>query len=325
MQSVNWVDLILIVIIGLGALAGTRRGFLRGAIDLLTILASIFAAAFGYHWLAGVISSHVNVSSLVANVLSFALIAVAVQFVVSFLILTPLSPLIYSARLMPVSRQLDTALGIIPGAIKGLVSAMAVVLVLVLLPFGHGLDPTISRSALAQHLLSGANQIASDAEGRAGVDLSDFMIVTEPSSDEGMRLPFSVSSGLHESTDDEAQMLEMVNAARSEHGLSPLKADPQLQSLAVAHSQEMLELGYFAHNSPLSGSPSDRFDAAGVSYSIAGENIAYAPTVDVAQRGLMRSPGHRDNILSDQFARIGIGVVTTPFGTRMITQEFAGP
>ena len=264
-------------------------------------------------------------SSLVANVVGFAVIALAVQFVVSFMILTPLSPLISSARLMPVSRQLDTVLGVVPGAIKGLVSAMALVLVLVLLPLGHGLDPSLSRSALAQHLLSGANQIATDAEGRAGVDLSDFMIVTEPSTDEGMRLPFSVTSGLHESTDDEARMLEMVNVARSEHGLSPLVADSQLQSLAVAHSQEMLELGYFAHNSPLSGSPSDRFDAAGVTYGVAGENIAYAPTVDVAQRGLMRSPGHRENILSDQFTRVGIGVVVTPFGTRMFTQEFAGP
>ncbi|MGA7672612.1 MAG: CAP domain-containing protein, partial [Nitrolancea sp.] len=95
--------------------------------------------------------------------------------------------------------------------------------------------------------------------------------------------------------------------------------------VALEHSQEMLELGYFAHISPLRGSPTDRMDAAGVSYSVAGENIAYAPTVNVAERGLMRSPGHRANILSSDFTRIGIGVIVTPFGTRMFTQEFAGP
>lgn len=325
MSGVNWVDVLLIVIIGLGALAGTRRGFLRGTLDVLTILASVLAAAYGYHLVANVISGRFHLSDVVASVIGFAAVALVVQFTVSWIVLTPLSPLIASARLVPVSRQLDALLGVIPGIIKGLFAAMAMVLVLVLLPFGHGLDPSLSRSALAQHLLSGANQIATGAEGKAGVDLSDFMIVTEPSPDESMRLPFAVTSGLHESSSDEQQMLDLINTARMENGLAALKLDPELQQVALAHSQEMLELGYFSHVSPLKGSPTDRLNAANVVYTAAGENIAYAPSVDVAQRGLMRSEGHRANILSDQFTRVGIGVEVTPFGTRMYTQEFAGP
>ncbi len=325
MHGVNWIDVALIVIVGLGALAGMRRGFLRGTIDLLTIIVSVVAAAFTYHWVADFVSGRFHFSILLASVIGFAAIAIVVQFLISLLILTPLAPLISTARHVPVSRQLDAILGLVPGAIKGIAVAMAVVLALVLLPFGTGVDPSVGRSALAQHLLSGANRIASDAEGHAGINLSDFMIVTEPTSDNGMRLPFSVSSGLKESTSDEQEMLKLVNTARAENGLAPLKSDPGLQKVALAHSEEMLQLGYFAHNSPLHGSPTDRLNAAGIIYTAAGENIAYAPTVDVAERGLMRSPGHRANILSSQYTRIGIGIVVTPFGTRMFTQEFAGP
>ncbi len=325
MHSVNWVDVLLIVIVGFGALAGLRRGFLRGAIDLVTIVASILAAAYAYHWVADFISGRFHTSTVVASVIGFGLIALIIQTAVSILIVTPLTPLIFAARHTPVSKQMDTVLGLLPGAIKGIAIAMAVVMVLVLTPFGTGADANLGRSAMAQHLLSGANQITSGAEGQVGLDLTDFMIVTEPSSDKGMSLPFTVTSGLKESATDEDAMLKLVNQARSENGLAPLQSDPQLQQVALAHSQEMLELGYFAHTSPLHGSPTDRMDAAGVDYSVAGENIAYAPTVDVAERGLMRSPGHRANILSSDFTRIGIGVMVTPFGTRMFTQDFAGP
>ncbi len=325
MLGVSWIDVTIIVIIGLGAFAGIRRGFLRGTMDLVTIVASILAAAFAYHWVSDFIAGRFHTSAVVASVIGFALIGLVVQAAFSLLIVAPLSPLIVAARHTPVSKQLDAVLGLIPGALKGLAVAMAVVMVLVLMPFGSGIDPSIGRSALAQRLLSGANQLTSDAEGRLGINLADFMIVTEPSSEKGMRLPFTVSSGLKESPNDEAKMLQLVNQARSEHGLAPLKNDSGLQQVARAHSREMLELGYFAHVSPLHGSPTDRLVAAGTTFNVAGENIAYAPTVDIAERGLMRSPGHRANILSDQFTRIGIGVIITPFGTRMFTQEFAGP
>lgn len=325
MHGVNWVDVIIIVIIGLAALGGARRGFLRGAIDLVTIVVSVLAAAFAYHRVAGFVASRLHVSTVVASVIGFVAIALIVEVAISLLIVAPLSPIITVARHTPISKQLDTFLGLIPGAVKGIAVAMAVVMILVLTPFGSGMDPSLGRSALAQHLLSGANQIATDAEGHAGLNLSDFMIVTEPTSDKGTRLPFTVSTGLKESSADESQMLTLVNQSRAENGLAPLKADSQLQQLAAAHSEEMLRLGYFAHISPLHGSPTDRFDAAGVEYTVAGENIAYAPTVDIAERGLMRSPGHRANILSSEFTRIGIGIIVTPFGTRMFTQEFAGP
>lgn len=325
MHNLNWLDAVLVLIVAVAALAGLQRGFLRGAIDLIAVLISLFVASYSYHRVGDLIADTLHVSSAAANVVGFLAVLVVVQMIFGLVIMAPLWPLIATARRFPISKQADALFGLIPGAIKGVALATALVLVLVLTPIGNGLDLTIGRSAVAERLVSGANRVADNADGRVGINLADFMLVTEPSSEEGETLPFSVQDGLRESEEDEQAMFEQLNAARAEHGLAPLSNDSQLRQVAVAHSTEMLQLGYFSHTSPLKGAPVDRLEAAGVPFTAAGENIAYAPTVDLAQRGLMRSEGHRANILSSEFTRVGIGVVVTPFGTRMFTQEFAGP
>jgi uncharacterized protein YkwD len=61
---------------------------------------------------------------------------------------------------------------------------------------------------------------------------------------------------------------------------------------------------------------------SGVQYMLAGENLAYAPTVEIAHKGLMNSPGHRENILRPEFGRIGIGVIDGGIYGKMFTQNF---
>jgi uncharacterized protein YkwD len=61
------------------------------------------------------------------------------------------------------------------------------------------------------------------------------------------------------------------------------------------------------------------------------ENIAFyqpGPTIsatELAERvvdGWMDSPGHRENILTNQFKGEGIGVYSRPDGTVFVTQNF---
>ena len=63
-------------------------------------------------------------------------------------------------------------------------------------------------------------------------------------------------------------------------------------------------------------------EKAGISYQAAGENLAYAPNVDVAHTGLMNSEGHRANILSADFGKVGIGVIDGGVYGKMFVQEF---
>lgn len=125
-------------------------------------------------------------------------------------------------------------------------------------------------------------------------------------------------------TADEKQMLDLVNAERIKAGLKPLQIDMKLVDLARKKSRDMIQNNYFGHTSPVYGTPFEMMKSAGITYRYAGENLAGAPTVQKAHGGLMNSPGHRANILSPNYNRIGIGVVEGgPYG-KMFTQLFIG-
>ncbi|MBO8169916.1 MAG: peptidoglycan-binding protein [Thermoanaerobacteraceae bacterium] len=123
-------------------------------------------------------------------------------------------------------------------------------------------------------------------------------------------------------TADERRMIELVNQERINRGLEPLKVDMSLVETARLKSKDMVENNYFAHKSPIYGSPFDMMKAAGIKYTLAGENLAGAPWVELAHTNLMNSPGHRANILNPNFTHIGIGIVEGSQYGKIYTQLF---
>ncbi|NPV71523.1 MAG: sporulation protein [Firmicutes bacterium] len=123
-------------------------------------------------------------------------------------------------------------------------------------------------------------------------------------------------------TAEEKQMYDLVNKERVAAGLKPLEIDMRLVELARLKSQDMSDKGYFDHLSPTYGSPFDMMKKAGITYRAAGENLAGAPTVEMAHNGLMNSPGHRANILNTMFTHIGIGVAKSSRYGLLFTQMF---
>jgi uncharacterized protein YkwD len=69
-----------------------------------------------------------------------------------------------------------------------------------------------------------------------------------------------------------------------------------------------------------------RLNHVGFRYKSAGENIAwgYSNPAEVFA-AWMRSAGHRDNILSPAFTRIGVGVKADGAGRPFYCQVFAAP
>lgn len=123
---------------------------------------------------------------------------------------------------------------------------------------------------------------------------------------------------------DEQTMLGLVNQERAKAGLKALQMDSNLVKLARMKARDMIDMGYFSHNSPTYGSPFDMMKTYGIRYSYAGENLAGAPTVSSAHTSLMNSPGHRANILNANYSKVGIGVVNGgPYG-KMLVQMFTG-
>ena len=120
---------------------------------------------------------------------------------------------------------------------------------------------------------------------------------------------------------DEQQMLDLINSERAKKGVKPLIADALLVKAARLKSQDMIDNDYFAHESEKYGTPSELVTAQGVTYHYVGENLAVSGTVQQAHRGLMGSPGHRQNILNPKFRLIGIGIIKGKRGVT-VSQEF---
>ncbi|MGI6776908.1 MAG: SafA/ExsA family spore coat assembly protein [Acetivibrionales bacterium] len=121
----------------------------------------------------------------------------------------------------------------------------------------------------------------------------------------------------------ENQVIEIVNAERVKRGLQPLTQNWELSRVARYKSADMAKKGYFSHTSPTYGSPFKMMEDFGIRYTAAGENIAYgARTPKEVMTMWMNSTGHRNNILSQTYNQIGVGVAQNSRGVYYWTQMF---
>lgn len=104
------------------------------------------------------------------------------------------------------------------------------------------------------------------------------------------------------------KVVELVNVERQKVGNDPLVEDALLDKGATLKADDMKDKGYFSHTSPTYGTAFKQMNTLGVDWQRAGENIASGyKTPETVVKGWMDSPGHRANILSPKFGKIGIG------------------
>lgn len=120
-----------------------------------------------------------------------------------------------------------------------------------------------------------------------------------------------------------AQVLQLVNQERAKNGQSALTMSAGASQAAQVRATEIVSS--FSHTRPNGTSCFTALDQAKVSYSTAGENIAYGyPDAASVMNGWMNSPGHRANILNSSFRQLGVGVYRASNGTFYWVQEFIG-
>ena len=125
----------------------------------------------------------------------------------------------------------------------------------------------------------------------------------------------------------EQEVIRLVNEIRLENGLRVLAYDWELGRVARIKSQDMKDNRYFAHNSPVYGTPFQMIRNFGISFRSAGENIAkgYA-TPQAVVNGWMNSSGHRANILNAKYTHIGVGYVSAGnYWTQMFISKSQPP
>ncbi|MBS1123204.1 MAG: SCP-like extracellular [Deltaproteobacteria bacterium] len=121
--------------------------------------------------------------------------------------------------------------------------------------------------------------------------------------------PSNDDAPISDPADAERRLLALVNRDRLAAGLSALVWDGAVADVARGHSTEMRRTKNVAHISPTTGSASDRVRAAKIKTAVVLENVARAYGLGEAHQGLMNSPGHRANLMSQTATNLGIGVV----------------
>ncbi len=134
------------------------------------------------------------------------------------------------------------------------------------------------------------------------------------------------------------QVLALINQARAQAGRPALILSAGLDRSAAAHNQAMAGGCGLSHQCAGEPAIGARENAAGMSWTSAGENIGEGgpepdttaaitqTAVALTQDMLNEKPpndGHRRNILSSTFRHIGIAVHEDSAGTVWMTQDFS--
>ncbi|MBI4035087.1 MAG: CvpA family protein [Candidatus Chisholmbacteria bacterium] len=315
----NWVDLVILGVLGIYVWEGWGRGIFTVLAEMGAFVTSIAAGLRFYKLPAMVLERNFQIRAPVARVIAFLVVAVVVEQVLGrwFKKLVRRIPKSY----FPAWWQ--GLLTIVPSLLTGLIVVGLVLVTVMGLPVTAAVKRDTRESEMGKVLLKqavGWEQKLSSWLGKEIFEGLTFMTV-RPEARERLSLPVERRE-LKVDEMGEAESFRLVNQERMRAGRQILEWRPELVPVARMHAQDMLRRGYFGHYSPEGKDVGKRLNEAGVSFLVAGENLALAPTIEVAHEGLMGSEGHRRNILAEEFGMMGVGVVDGGVYGKMIVQIF---
>jgi membrane protein required for colicin V production len=183
----NVVDVVVLVVVGLFAVGGMRRGFLFGLVDLAVFGLSIIVAAHLARSVAQPIRERgipidlaTGAGFVIAWVVSLAVIGLAAR-----VLLAPLSALGAGTLL----GWANSVLGLLPGALRGLAVAALLVLLVSALPLELQQRDYLRESRLAQPLLDLGLDAMEAGLSWAGIDSQVLGIPSNPPASRSFNQP----------------------------------------------------------------------------------------------------------------------------------------
>jgi uncharacterized protein YkwD len=315
----NYIDILLIAIVLFSIYSGWLKGFIIGTLELLMFIVGIVLTFLFYPYIATFLEKHASNLGIWTVPLSFIIGLIIIRIILSIIVNQIL-------RVIPATAHANTAnhaLGILPGAVNGVMWATIISALLLSIPLSDGLSEKTRNSLFAEKMADKVEWLDEKFSPvfDEAVNKTLNKLTVDPKSEKTVSLPFK-DDNPKVRDDLEAKMLVLVNAERQKVGLKPLEFDPEMLEVARRHSRDMFARGYFSHITPEGLSPFDRMKKLKVRFLAAGENLALGQTLNICHRGLMNSPGHRANILNRAFGRVGIGILDGGFYGLMITQNF---
>ncbi len=316
--GLNWVDLVILFTLIFFTLEAFRRPFIVEVLDLFSFLLAFFLS-FRYYNLPGkLFETQFSVPHGLSLVLGFMVAWFLSEFLF-YLVVRLILPPLHRLKHLEIPY-----LSLVPALLRGLLFIALLLVLLATFPIQPRVKQAVLDSKIGSYMLNyayGLEQPVKNVFGGVSNDTLTFLTI-EPKDTENVNLGFKTDKFTVDESEENA-MLDLVNKDRSGRGLNTLTLDPKLLQIARDHSADMFKGGYFSHYTPEGKSVADRANQAGISYLVIGENLAYAPNLELAYRGLMNSPGHRANILSPDYHKVGIGIMDGGVYGLMVTQDFS--
>lgn len=304
------VDAAIVAGVGFFVWRGLRRGLIATLANFAGFLVAVAAAVFGYPVVAVPLRA-AGLSDGVANLAGALVVFIGVMLGASF-----------AARALTRAMRF-TKWGAINAAAGGTLSglwALSIVTVVLLattvIPLSEGMASELEESAIARAIIE---ESPAWMDTIARTDLRSMLRFFAP---EQRKVSIVATDEFRWGAAAERALFDLVNAERRARGVSELRWDESLASVARRHAAEMYRTGFFSHVSPLHGGPRQRYVLGGVRFGAAGENLVLAPGVAPAHALLMDSPEHRDHIVDGGYRRIGLGVMIGRQGL-LVAQNFA--
>lgn len=315
----NLVDLAIIISLLFFIWEGFGRPLFYEIYDLFSFVLALVLSLRYYNFIANQLELLFSLPHSLANVLGFI-----AAWYLSEMVLFILARFVFPRFNQRFTVPGEKFLSIIPAALRGLVLIALVLVLIATFPIQPKIKKEVQTSMIGSVILNQAYQIEGPIKNIFGGLSNDTLtfLTVYPGSNETVGLGFNTSNYKFDHK-LEIAMFELVNKERANNGFTPLTYDLDLQKIAQGHSSDMFEKGYFSHNSPEGKSIIDRAQAEGYQFLVIGENLAYAPSLQLAHNGLMNSPGHRANILSPDYHKIGIGAAVSEEYGIMFTQNFS--
>lgn len=314
----NWVDLVIIAILFLFTLGGLGRSLILETLDFISFLTAFFLSFSFYNLL----SKFFEVQFKIPHGLSLVLGFMTVWFLSEVIFYALVRILLF--KLPKIKIPFSPLLSIVPAILRGLVFIALVLVMIATFPIQPLVKKAVLDSKLGSQILKrsyGLEQPVKNVFGGMANDSLTFLTI-KPKTNERINIGFQTSQFSVDNTSEE-KMIDLVNKERVSRGGAPLIFSEELRQIARSHSADMFEKGYFSHYSPEGLTVADRALKTGVDFLVVGENLAYAPSLESAHKGLMNSEGHRANILSKDYGKIGIGVIDGEVYGKMFTQVFS--
>ncbi len=322
MGDIQWIDVVFLFILFVVVIYGWIRGAIALCIRFLSVLFSLMLFMLSVDHVFRWIRQDVGIVSP----LGIAMVALGIVAIGEWIFSIILNRIFFLVPNRVMRHPLNRLIGGIFFSFFATIVFISVVSFLLRLPLRFSLEDVVGHSVIV-------SQMVSSFESRGGalfafIDRSAekvrnmAMLISD--GEKGILLDMQVSQSML-SIDEKSEqaMVRLVNLERSKQHILLLQLDVAMTDVARGYATQMFMDRLFSHYDKDGNDVAYRLIKGNVRFFLAGENLAYAPNVKIAHEGLMKSDGHKRNILDQRFSRIGIGVIDAGMAGKMFVQVFA--